>query len=81
MMAARKRLFEKEVRERELSKKNNSKQKQTNRSKLRIPVTKPEMKGLCGCQARCEWYGICQNLFKKDENTNPNQEDDLNKTI
>ena len=84
MMAARKRLFEKEVRERELSKKNISKQKQTNRPKMRNPVAKPEMTGLCGCQDRCEWRGICQNLFKKDkndENTNPNQEVDLNKTI
>ena len=81
MMAARKRLFEREVHERELSEKNKSKQKQTKRSKMRNPVTKPEMTGLCGCRARCEWVGICQNLFKKDENTNPNQEEDLNKTI
>ena len=81
MMAARKRLFEKEVRKGELSKKIISKQKQTNRPKMRNPVAKPEMTGLCGCQDRCEWRGICQNLFKNDENTNPNQEVDLNKTI
>ena len=81
MMAARKRLFDKEVRAKELFKNNTPKQKQSNRPKMRNPTAKPEMAGLCGCQDRCEWRGICQNLFKNDENTNPNQEADLNKTI
>ena len=80
MMAARKRLFEREKLEKELSEKYKLKQKQTNKAKLRNPVTKPEMTGLCGCRDRCEWRGICQNLYK-DENSDPNQAGDLNKTI
>ena len=80
MMAARKRLFEREKLEKELSEKYELKKKQTNKAKLRNPVTKPEMTGLCGCRDRCEWRGICQNLYK-DENSDPNQAGDLNKTI
>ena len=80
MKAARKRLFEREKLEKELSEKYELKKKQTNKAKLRNPVTKPEMTGLCGCRDRCEWRGICQNLYK-DENSDPNQAGDLNKTI
>ena len=82
MMEARRRLYEKEVQARELYKNGIPKKKQTNRPKLRNPVAKPlQMAGLCGCQDRCEWRGVCQNLFKNDENIDPNQETDLNKTI
>ena len=82
MMEARRRLYEKEVQARELYKNGIPKKKQTNRPKLRNPIAKPlQMAGLCGCQDRCEWRGVCQNLFKNDENTDPNKEADLNKTI
>ena len=82
MMEARRRLYEKEVQARELYKNGIPKKKQTNRPKLRNPIAKPlQMAGLCGCQDRCEWRGVCQNLFKNDENIDPNQETDLNKTI
>ena len=81
MMVARKKLFEKEALERELSEKHKLKQKQIKKAKMRNPITKPEMTGLCGCRGRCEWNGMCQNLFKQDENTNHNLEEDLNKTI
>ena len=80
-MVARKKLFERELLEKELSEKQKQKQKKIKKATKKSPMTKPEMTGLCGCRGRCEWYGICQNLFKDEENTNPNQEENLNKTI
>ena len=70
MMKARKKLFERELAEKQLKK-----------TRKRIPKTRPEMTGLCGCRGRCEWYGMCLNLFKDEENSDTNQGDNLNNTI
>ena len=80
MMEARKRLFEKELMEKEKQKK---KQKQKKaKIAIRPPKANPEMIGLCGCRGRCEWNGICLNLFKDGDNSDPNNDgDNHNNTI
>ena len=87
MKEARQRLYEKEL-ERELEKERLEKRLQflarAKRSKKQTPkttMTPPAMVGICGCRDRCEWRGICQNLFKNKENTNKGQGDDQNNTF
>ena len=87
MKEARQRLYEKEL-ERELEKERLEKRLQflarAKRSKKQTPkttMTPPAMVGICGCRDRCEWRGICQNLFKNKENTNKSQGDDQNNTF
>ena len=84
MKEARQRLYEKEL-ERELEKERLEKRLQflarAKRSKKQTPKTPPAMVGICGCRDRCEWRGICQNLFKNKGNTNQSQGENQNNTI
>ena len=84
MKEARQRLYEKEL-ERELEKERLEKRLQflarAKRSKKQTPKTPLTMVGICGCRDRCEWRGICQNLFKNKGNTNKSQGEDQNNTI
>ena len=87
MKEARQRLYEKEL-EREQEKERLEKRLQflarAKKSRKQTPkttMTPPAMVGICGCRDRCEWRGICQNLFKNKENTNKGQGDDQNKTF
>ena len=87
MKEARQRLYEKEL-ERELEKERLEKRLQflarAKKSRKQTPkttMTPPAMVGICGCRDRCEWRGICQNLFKNKENTNKSQGDDQNNTF
>ena len=84
MKEARQRLYEKEL-ERELEKERLEKRLQflarAKRPKKQTPKTPLTMVGICGCRDRCEWRGICQNLFKNKGNTNKSQGEDQNNTI
>ena len=79
MRGARKKLYERELVEKEKQKK---KQKKSKKS-IQLPKANPEMIGLCGCRGRCEFLnGICLNLFKGGDNSDPNSEgDNHNNTI
>ena len=87
MKEARQRLYEKEL-EREQEKERLEKRLQflarAKKSKKQTPkttMTPPAMVGICGCRDRCEWRGICQNLFKNKGNTNKSQGENQNNTI
>ena len=71
MKEARQKLYEKEL-ERERLEKRTQFLARAKRPKNKTPMT---MVGICGCESRCEWRGICRNLFKYKENPNQSQDD------
>ena len=74
MKEARQKLYEKELERERL-------EKRAKRAKKRTPKTPLAMAGLCGCRDRCEWRGICQNLYKNKGNSNQSQGENQNNTI
>ena len=83
MKEARQRLYEKELEKERLEKRLQflARAKRSKKQTPKTTMTPPAMVGICGCRDRCEWRGICQNLFKNKGNTNKSQGENQNNTI
>ena len=80
MKEARQKLYEKEL-ERERLEKRALFLARAKRPKKQTPKNPQAMVGICGCRDRCEWRGICQNLFKNRGSSNQGQGENQNNTI
>ena len=80
MKEARQKLYEKEL-ERERLEKRAQFLARAKRPKKQSPKNPLAMAGICGCQGRCEWRGICRNLFKNRGTPNQAQGENQNNTF
>ena len=74
MKEARQKLYEKEL-ERERLEKRAKFLARAKKPKKQTPKNPLVMAGICGCQGRCEWRGICRNLYKNRGSPNQAQGD------